>query len=98
MRGVSAQPGVLRKDGTPNDFHQVVRPEALTARIRISHAQMDRSLALERHVLSVSEIPESVRVSRGYGIVRAAQRPIRTDSKIRASYENSRIRALRNKR
>jgi len=98
MRSVSAQPGVLGKNRAPDNFHEIVRSETLTTGTRIGYAQMDRSLALERHILAVSEVPEAVRVSRRDGIVRAAQRPIRADSKVRTAYEHSRIGALRNKR
>ena len=98
MGGVSTQPGVLRKNRAPDNFHEVVRSETLTTGIRIGYAQMNRSLALERHILAVSEVPEAVCVRRRDGIIRAAQRPICTDSKVRASYEHRRIGALRNKR
>jgi len=98
MGRVRAYPGVLGEDRAPNYFYEVVRSEAFTTCIRIGHAQVDRTLALERHVLPMSEVPEAVRISRRDGIVRAAQRPICADPKIRSSYQHGRIGALRNKR
>ena len=38
MGGVSTQPGVLRKNRTPDNFHEVVRSETLTTGIRIGYA------------------------------------------------------------
>lgn len=78
-------------------FYEVVRSEALATGARVGHAQMDRTLAFERGISTVSELPEAVCISSRDSIVGATQRAIRTNSKIRASYGHRRICALRNK-
>lgn len=66
---------------------EVIRAEALAIVFTISHPQVDGATAFEFSIMPLPELPATIGVARGDGIVGAAQRAIGTDAEIRAAGE-----------
>ena len=85
---MSPEPAVMCQDRAFDHLHEVVGPDAFAPAVLAGHAQINRSRALERMVAAGAELPESIGVSCGNGIVRTAERSIAVDSEISTPYQH----------